>query len=147
MRVFSDKVADELRKSLSKERAKQLQYIHGTPYTIEEADELRKSFAKERAKQLQYSHGTPFTIEEVDLNESEEEELTNTKRYGMADGRQLFDHIEEMLTPDEIRGIYKFNVMKYTLRYREKAGIKDLDKAIVYLNQLKGFEVKQNETK
>lgn len=118
MRVFSDKVADELRKSLSKERDKQLQYIHGTP----------------------------FTIEEVDLNEPEEE-LTNTKRYGMADGRQLFDHIEEMLTPEEIRGIYKFNVMKYTLRYREKAGIKDLDKAIVYLNQLKGFEVKQNETK
>lgn len=118
MRLYSDKVADELRKRLDKERAKQLQYIHGTPYTIEEAD----------------------------LNESEEE-LTNTKRYGMADGRQLFDHIEEMLTPEEIRGIYKFNVMKYTLRYREKAGIKDLDKAIVYLNQLKDFEVKQNEAK
>lgn len=146
MKVFSDKVADELRKSLEKERAKQLQYIHGTPYTIEEADELRKSFAKEQAKHLQFIHGTPFTIEEVDLNESEEE-LTNTKRYSMADGRQLFDHVEEMLTPEEIRGIYKFNVMKYTLRYREKAGIKDLDKAIVYLNQLKDFEVKQNETK
>lgn len=117
MRVFSDKVANELRNSLDKERAKQIQNIHGTP----------------------------FTIEEVDLNEPEE--LTNTKRYGMADGRQLFDHIEEMLTPEEIRGIYKFNVMKYTLRYREKAGITDLDKAIVYLNQLKDFEVKQNETK
>lgn len=118
MRVYSDKVAEELRKSLDKEMAKQFQNVYGTP----------------------------FTIEEVDLNEPGEE-LTNTKRYGMADGRQLFDHIEEMLTPEEIRGIYKFNVMKYTLRYREKAGIKDLDKAIVYLNQLKDFEVKQNEAK
>ena len=115
-------------------------------YSDNVLDELRKGLAKERAKQLQNIHGTPFTIEEVDLSESDEE-LTNTKRYGMADGRQLFDHIEEMLTPEEIRGIYKFNVMKYTLRYREKAGIKDLNKAIVYLNQLKGFEVKQNETK
>lgn len=70
------------------------------------------------------------------------EEISNTKRYEMADGRQLLDHIEEMFSPDEVRGFYKINNLKYMTRYKKKHGIQDLEKAMMYMTRLKLFEGK-----
>lgn len=73
------------------------------------------------------------------------EDITDTKRYGLKSGKQLLQVFrEDLLTDDEYRGALKFNIFKYTQRYKEKNGVKDLEKARVYLDELIDFE-KGNE--
>lgn len=61
--------------------------------------------------------------------------------YKGKDGRDLFDRFEHgLLTPDEVVGFYKGNVIKYLTRFKEKNGLEDLRKARVYLTRLIGFE-------
>lgn len=61
--------------------------------------------------------------------------------YKGKDGRDLFDRFESgLLTPDEVVGFYKGNVIKYLTRHKEKNGLEDLKKARVYLTRLIGFE-------
>lgn len=61
--------------------------------------------------------------------------------YKGKDGRDLFDRFEHgLLTPDEVVGFYKGNVIKYLTRHKEKNGLEDLKKARVYLTRLIGFE-------
>lgn len=80
------------------------------------------------------------------LDSSEYEELQNTKRYKTNSGKQLFDVLEDdLLTYEELRGAYKFNIYKYTHRYKQKNGIKDLKKVKVYVDQLIKLEEKQDE--
>ena len=49
-----------------------------------------------------------------------------------------FEH--GLMTPDEVVGFYKGNVIKYLTRFKEKNGLEDLRKARVYLTRLIGFE-------
>ncbi|QBZ69536.1 hypothetical protein [Enterococcus phage vB_EfaP_Ef6.3] len=44
------------------------------------------------------------------------------------------------MTLEQFRGAMKSNIIKYTMRYEGKNGIEDIDKAIEYLNRLKGYE-------
>lgn len=75
---------------------------------------------------------------------NEDEELQNTKRYRTNSGKQLLDVLEdELLTYEELRGFYKANIYKYTHRYKQKNGIKDLKKVKIYVDQL----IKLEETK
>ena len=61
--------------------------------------------------------------------------------YKGKDGHDLFDRFESgLLTPDEVVGFYKGNVIKYLTRFKEKNGLEDLKKARVYLTRLIGFE-------
>ena len=61
--------------------------------------------------------------------------------YKGKDGHDLFDRFEHgLLTPDEVVGFYKGNVIKYLTRFKEKNGLEDLKKARVYLTRLIGFE-------
>lgn len=61
--------------------------------------------------------------------------------YQGSDGKDLFDRFEEgLLSPDEIRGFYKGNIIKYVTRYQGKNGFEDLQKAGVYLSRLETFE-------
>lgn len=80
-----------------------------------------------------------------DCSEPAGEDITDTKRYGLKSGKQLLQVFrEDLLTDDEYRGALKFNIFKYTQRYKEKNGVKDLEKARVYLDELIDFE-KGNE--
>lgn len=73
------------------------------------------------------------------------EDIQDTKRYALKSGKQLLQVFrEDLLTDDEYRGALKFNIFKYTQRYQEKNGVKDLEKARVYLDELINFE-KGNE--
>lgn len=74
-----------------------------------------------------------------------EEELTETDRYAMEDGRQLFDHIEEMFPPDYVRGFYIISNLKYDTRYKKKGGISSLEKGVVFKQRLAEFEKKLGE--
>lgn len=60
-------------------------------------------------------------------------------------GKDLFAHFEEgLMTPNEIVGFYKGNIMKYLTRYQDKNGIEDLKKCERYLKQLISYEEKQD---
>lgn len=61
--------------------------------------------------------------------------------YKGQDGKDLFDRFEEgLLSPDEVRGFYKGNIIKYVTRYGDKNGTEDLKKAGIYLKRLETFE-------
>lgn len=66
------------------------------------------------------------------------------KYYKDKNGKDLFSHFKDgLLNREQLSGFYLGNIMKYLTRYREKNGIEDLEKASVYLNQLK--ELERNE--
>lgn len=68
--------------------------------------------------------------------------------YQDTNKKDLFQYFEDGLIPKEqVRGFYKANVIKYLTRYPDKGGIKDLEKAITYLTELKLFEEKQTVAK
>lgn len=48
--------------------------------------------------------------------------------------------MKHTFTKEEYAGFCKGNVLKYTMRYKEKGGTEDIDKAIFYLNELKFWE-------
>lgn len=61
--------------------------------------------------------------------------------YYKSNGKDLLDRFEEgLLTEDEVRGFYKGNIIKYTVRYKDKNGIEDLNKAKTYIERLTKFE-------
>lgn len=113
---------------------------HGNDYdTIVKCDTWELYYALSgKADVISYNEAVGI----VDVEEQPDtEEITNTKRYETQSGKQLLDVFEDdLLTPDEVRGAYKFNVYKYIQRYQEKQGIKDLEKAQVYLQRLIDFE-------
>lgn len=49
---------------------------------------------------------------------------------------ETIDYMESALAPEEIRGGYKFNILKYVSRERYKNGLEDLKKAKWYLDRL-----------
>lgn len=58
--------------------------------------------------------------------------------YRSDNGKDLFDLFEDgMITKDQVIGFYKANIIKYVVRFEEKNGEEDLDKAITYLDRLR----------
>ncbi len=51
---------------------------------------------------------------------------------------QVFDVLDEFLTPEAVAGFHVGNVIKYVLRYKNKGGIEDLKKARSYLDKMIG---------
>lgn len=52
----------------------------------------------------------------------------------------LLWHLKDLFTIEEFRGAMKMNIIKYTMRYENKNGIEDLEKANQYIKVLKEFE-------
>ena len=55
-------------------------------------------------------------------------------------GIQPIDVMKENFSPDEYRGFLKGNILKYVMRYQDKGGLDDLQKAEQYLKWLIDFE-------
>lgn len=69
------------------------------------------------------------------------EDIQDTKRYALKSDKQLMQVMrEDLLSDDEFRGAMKFNIFKYGVRYPEKNGVADLEKARVYIDELIDFE-------
>ena len=49
---------------------------------------------------------------------------------------QPIEYMEKNFSEEELRGAYKFNIVKYVSRFQYKDGLKDLDKAKDYLERL-----------
>lgn len=54
----------------------------------------------------------------------------------------LISHFYDIMTPEELRGFLKGNIIKYIDRYQDKNGIEDLNKAREYNGRLIEFEKK-----
>lgn len=48
--------------------------------------------------------------------------------------------VNGLFSKDETRGAFKFNILKYIVRYQDKNGIEDLYKAKEYLEMLIDYE-------
>lgn len=65
------------------------------------------------------------------------------KYYTGEDGKQLWDRFEEgLLTREQTEGFYIGCIIKYIVRFKNKNGLEDLDKAIDYAKRLRKFEAK-----
>lgn len=109
---------------------------------VEVTEELLEQYPELRSHKLSKEEESVKTELEKDLNfeiDDVFEELVNTKRYGMADGRQLYDHIVDMFGEYEASVFYKINAIKYIVRYKHKNGSEDLKKAKVYVDLLIGL--------
>lgn len=51
-------------------------------------------------------------------------------------GIEPIDYMKAKMTPEMFEGFLVGNVIKYVSRYRQKDGLKDLEKAQYYLNRL-----------
>jgi len=69
------------------------------------------------------------------LEDVRPDNVNNPPHYNRA-GIECIDAIEAALSPEELGGYYKGNILKYTWRERYKNGIEDLKKAQWYLNKL-----------
>lgn len=70
----------------------------------------------------------------------EHDEVNNPKHY--TSGRvECIEAIESALTPEELRGFYKGNIIKYLWRERHKGGLQSLQKASWYLNRWLGEDL------
>ena len=57
------------------------------------------------------------------------------------DGQDLLSHLEHILPEEQMRGAYRFNIMKYTTRAGRKDDINlEIDKIIQYAKRWKQFE-------
>lgn len=63
--------------------------------------------------------------------------------YKGQDGQDLFDRFSNgLINEEEYKGFCKGNAIKYITRYENKNGIEDLNKAEVYINELKKIQNK-----
>jgi hypothetical protein len=70
----------------------------------------------------------------------EYDEVNRPAHY--ASGRiECIEAIEAALTPEELKGFLKGNIIKYTWRERHKGGVQSLAKAQWYLNRLLGTDL------
>lgn len=70
---------------------------------------------------------------------------TRPNHYHTSDGKDLLSHMADIFSPAEYRGFMKGNVLKYTVRYDQKNGVEDLDKAAEYIRRLREFELKETQ--
>lgn len=54
--------------------------------------------------------------------------------------KDLIEMWYQTMTLEQFRGSMKSNIIKYTMRYENKNGVEDLNKAIEYIERLKKYE-------
>lgn len=119
---------------------KTLVYLNETPGSFEysdikfhdESDDLKNEpiLSFEEFEQ-QYLKGTAT------------QDMVNHPSHYKQFSREVIDTMQGMSTPEEFKGHLKLTAVKYISRYQGKDGIRDLEKAIWYINKLK--EVVENE--
>ena len=77
---------------------------------------------------------TPFHIRKM-LKMSDDDKVNHPNHY-KSGGLEVIDIIEAKLSPDQLKGYYLGNIMKYVFRHEYKDGITDLKKALWYLDRL-----------
>lgn len=78
----------------------------------------------------------PVPINEKTVNEIKHHVNGTTPDYYQGKTLQVFDILNEFLTPEANQGFYVGNIIKYVVRFRGKNGKQDLLKARDYLDKL-----------
>jgi hypothetical protein len=63
-------------------------------------------------------------------------DMVNQPPHYTSGNLEVIDILKDQLTPEEYEGFLKGNILKYTLRYRLKNGLQDLEKSEWYLKKL-----------
>lgn len=75
-----------------------------------------------------------------------DEDIERPKRYQMYDGRDIIDIMaENIMGPDGTISFLQCNIIKYIMRYRNKGGITDLEKAKVCIGRM--IEIEESQMK
>lgn len=72
----------------------------------------------------------------VDWEQYSIPDMVNHPNHYCQGGIECIKAIEASMTPEGFQDYCKGNVLKYIWRWRDKAGVQDLEKALVYLNWL-----------
>ena len=70
------------------------------------------------------------------------QDSVNQPNHYTAGGIEVIDYIRAKLTPDQLKGYYVGNLLKYLSRADHKGGVEDYKKAQVYLRWL--IELEEN---
>jgi hypothetical protein len=70
-----------------------------------------------------------------------EQDVVNHPAHYTSGRIECIEAIESALTPEELKGFLKGNIIKYTWRERHKGGVQSLEKAQWYLNRLLGTDL------
>lgn len=65
-----------------------------------------------------------------------QDDKVNHPNHYKSGGLEVIDIIEAKLSPEQLKGYYLGNIMKYVFRHEYKDGITDLKKARWYLDRL-----------
>lgn len=107
----------------------------GKVYTVIEACPDYVRVLNDRNNEWGYYYN--YTFELVDESSSQEEDIQKPQRYNKG-SIEVWDFII-----DQNMGFLEGNVVKYLSRFKDKGGVKDLEKARVYLDKL--IEVTKNK--
>lgn len=78
----------------------------------------------------------PFVPEGISDN------VNNPSHYQLPNGRESIDIIQDILSAEEFKGFLRGNILKYQIRYKQKNGVEDLQKAGWYMDKLIEIEEK-----
>lgn len=111
----------------------------GRSYVVKDAHVASNMITIENDHQgLIWCHSSLFILKETPVSLEVTEDIERPQRYNKG-SIEVWDFIL-----DQSMGFLEGNIIKYISRYKEKGGIKDLEKAKVYLDKLIE-ETKKNE--
>lgn len=117
---------------------------HGGGKTLKDytgVDITEDSLAFESAIEKTLKGITPESLAfEESVDTSKDDMVEHPPHYNKYE-REVIDSIRGLCTPDEFRGYLKGNIIKYSARYSDKDGIRDIDKLAQYTQFLREFEV------
>jgi hypothetical protein len=82
-------------------------------------------------------------INEIMSQDQKADDAVNAPNHYTVGGIETIDYIRAKLTPEQLKGYYIGNTIKYMSRAKHKDGLQDYKKAQVYLNWL--IELEQRE--
>lgn len=84
-----------------------------------------------------YEASTELPVwESVEISERPKEKVDHPEHYRLSNGAEAIDIMESVLSPEELTGFLKGNVLKYVIRHGKKDGQTDLKKARWYLDRM-----------
>ena len=85
-------------------------------------------------------------IVEISSRIGDKLDMVNSPPHYNHAGIECIEAIEAALTPEEFRGYCKGNTLKYTWREKYKNGDQDLDKAAWYIDRLRSYKERFDES-
>ena len=123
----------KFKEELGAENAKRAHIPAPPPMTLEALENIQRAAAER----------VPEAMQEWQSKRQVAGDKVNKPNHYTAGGIEVIDYIRAKLTPDQLKGYYVGNLLKYLSRADHKGGVEDYKKAQVYLRWLIELEEKQ----